>query len=481
MAAALRSALAATLLLAFPASAAAPPPTVTASAFPGTNGRIAFTSSRVDGTAQVFLTDPDGSDVEQLTKDGANAQPAFSADGLHIAFSSNRDGNREIYSMLADGSGETRLTNANANDTQPTWSPDGTRIAFVSGRSGTPQIWVMQADGSGVTRLTLNAATDTAPAWSPDGLQLLFVDNRTGANQVRVLTVASPGTSTVLAPGNNPDWTPDGTQIAYERPNQGIWEMNADGTNQRQVLNLPNAIDPATSPDGTRVVYQARASGQRRLFTSGGGSRVQVTKGPGTDASPSWGVVPKPAPAVPPAVGTSSQVAPVTGSVKVTLPGSTTAVALTSLGSIPFGSTIDTKRGTVAITVSAGGGVVNTATFDSGVFKLKQKAHKGANAQAVLSGSSFKKCPKAKKKTAHKSKYSKKHKVRMLWSEGKGNFETVGKYASASIRGTRWETVDRCDGTLIVVRSGSVSVNDTVKHHKVVVRAHHHYLARKKK
>src|SRR3954452_11311192 len=52
--AALRSAVAATLLLAFPASAAAPPQTVTA-AFPGTNGRIAFASNRVDTTSQVFL------------------------------------------------------------------------------------------------------------------------------------------------------------------------------------------------------------------------------------------------------------------------------------------------------------------------------------------------------------------------------------------------------------------------------------------
>jgi hypothetical protein len=157
-------------------------------------------------------------------------------------------------------------------------------------------------------------------------------------------------------------------------------------------------------------------------------------------------------------------------------------VPLTTLGSIPFGSTLDTTKGTVQITVSAGGGTTNTATFDSGVFKLRQKSHKNATADAVLTGGSFKKCPKTKKaRKSALSATSKKRTVRKLWGEGTGNFKTVGKYASATIRGTRWETIDRCDGTLIRVRSGSVKVRNTVKRRDIVVRAGHSYLARKKR
>lgn len=456
---------------------------VRGSAFAGTNGRIAFASSRVKSHFQIFAVDPDGGSVVQLTTTTtANAQPAFAPDGLRIAFSALRDGNKEIYVMNADGSSQTRLTKIAAADTEPAWSPDGTRIGFVSARSGRAQIWAMNADGTSAQQLTANNANHQSPAWSPDGTKIAFADNRTGPFQIRVLTVGTPG-SVALGPGRHPDWSPDGTQIAFDRPNGGVWLMNADGTGAHRIIGLSSAIDPSWSPDGKRIAYQARSNRTLRLFTAtqSGASRKRITSGPKSDVGPSWGPVPKPSPPVPPAVGTSGQVAPVSGSVDVQLPGSTTFVPLDALGTVPIGSTVDTTKGTVQVVVSAGAGVVNTATFNSGVFTLKQAKHKGATADAVLTGSSFKNCPKA---SAHKSAHtatSKHHTVRKLWTSGSGNFRTVGKYASATVRGTHWETLDRCDGTLIRVRSGSVTVRDNTRHRNVVVRAHHSYLARKKR
>ena len=84
-----------------------------------------------------------------------------------IAFTSEGDGNKEIYVMNADGSGETRITDNQADDTDPTWSPDGLRIAFVSDRDGNREIYVMNTDGGDQTRLTNNPDSDFAPAWSP--------------------------------------------------------------------------------------------------------------------------------------------------------------------------------------------------------------------------------------------------------------------------------------------------------------------------
>ncbi|MBM2827419.1 MAG: exported protein of unknown function, partial [Dehalococcoidia bacterium] len=60
-----------------------------------------------------------------------------------IAFSSNRDGNGEIYVMNADGSGQTRLTNNSATEDLPAWSPDGSKIAFRSDRDGNSEVYVM--------------------------------------------------------------------------------------------------------------------------------------------------------------------------------------------------------------------------------------------------------------------------------------------------------------------------------------------------
>ena len=89
----------------------------------------------------------------------------FSPDGTRLAFTSNRDGNPEIYVMNLDGSGLRRLTNHPGIDATPTWSPTGTQIAFTSDRGGAPSIYVVGVDGLGLRRLTFEHS-DRA-TWSP--------------------------------------------------------------------------------------------------------------------------------------------------------------------------------------------------------------------------------------------------------------------------------------------------------------------------
>jgi Tol biopolymer transport system component len=79
-------------------------------------------------------------------------------------FTSNRDGNAEIYVMNADGSGQTRLTDHPARDVGPAWSPAGARIAFETNRDGNAEIYVMNADGSAPTNLTRRLAGDGSPS-----------------------------------------------------------------------------------------------------------------------------------------------------------------------------------------------------------------------------------------------------------------------------------------------------------------------------
>ena len=83
-----------------------------------------------------------------------------------IAFSSDRDGNKEIYVMDADGKNQRRITRNPSRNTDPSWSPDGKRIVFVSNREGNKEIYVMNADGARqVRRRTKDGSEDTDPTW----------------------------------------------------------------------------------------------------------------------------------------------------------------------------------------------------------------------------------------------------------------------------------------------------------------------------
>ncbi len=108
------------------------------------------------------------SNVRQLTDNASDDRfGRVSPDGEHIAFTSNREGNDDIYVInSADGGGERRLTINNANDDAPTWSADGQILAFASDRDGDFEIYTMNLDGNEQTQLTNNNVADRWPMWA---------------------------------------------------------------------------------------------------------------------------------------------------------------------------------------------------------------------------------------------------------------------------------------------------------------------------
>jgi TolB protein len=132
------------------------------------NGRqIVFTSDR-GGSPQVYMMDIEGTNLRRLTFDGEyNASPRWSPRGDRITFVSNRSGEGfQIYLMDPNGSGLQQMTSVGTNE-DPAWSPDGRHLVFTSTRGGRKEIYVMHADGSGQKRLTQNAFSNFAPDWSP--------------------------------------------------------------------------------------------------------------------------------------------------------------------------------------------------------------------------------------------------------------------------------------------------------------------------
>ena len=109
------------------------------------------------------------------------------------------------------------------------------------------------------------------------------------------------------------------------------------------------------------------------------------------------------------------------------------------------------------------------AVFYDGIFTVTQKA--GITNLELTEA--LAKCSKGAKSAASKVK------KRKLWGDGKGKFRTEGKYAAATVRGTRWLVEDdSCKGTTVTVKEGSVLVRDKAKKKNVVLRKGKPYLAR---
>ena len=97
---------------------------------------------------------------------------AFPGANGKLAFSSPRSGfptESNIFTMGADGSAQTPITSFDGDELYPVWSPDGARIAFQQDPGLHPEIWTSMADGTDLRQLTNNSADDLHPAWSPDG------------------------------------------------------------------------------------------------------------------------------------------------------------------------------------------------------------------------------------------------------------------------------------------------------------------------
>ena len=278
-------------------------PSISHAAFPGTNGKIAFESTRNSTSGQIYTMNPDGSGVTQLTFTSAdNVFPEWSADGQKIVFDSLRDGNHEIYVMNGDGSGQTRLTNNTDIDTIATWSPDGTKIAFISYRDGNEEIYVMNADGTGQTNLTNHSANDAGPAWSADGTKIAFQSNRNGFGQIFVMNTDGSSVTQLTSSGNNggANWSPDGSKIAFHSDRNcggcgtpfNVYVMNADGTGQTQlVLDPVYSSAPAWSPDGTKIVFESQRDGNYEVYVANadGSGQTNLTSNSAVDFRPDWG------------------------------------------------------------------------------------------------------------------------------------------------------------------------------------------------
>jgi Tol biopolymer transport system component len=264
-------------------------------------GILAFYSAR-NGGAEIMLINADGSGETQLTPNGSSDdQPAWSTDGVHIAFSRAAPAIPNIVIMDSAGASSHAITSGGWLYYNPAWSPDNSRIAMQvnDGSLAGSRIYVLNADGSGLMAVTDSAVNRRHPAWTPDGASI--VAGRLDSIGTHIVRMHSDGTSEIqLTTGNvfddEPAVSPDGSKIAFVRSDSvgssfGVFVMNSDGSGAH-LLAATSSFEgsPTWSPDGSRIAFYKSISGLMQIFTlhADGSGLVQVTHTATNEYEPAW-------------------------------------------------------------------------------------------------------------------------------------------------------------------------------------------------
>ena len=170
------------------------------------------------------------------------------------------------------------------------------------------------------------------------------------------------------------------------------------------------------------------------------------------------------------------------GVVRFRPPGAAGYTTLRNLTTLPVGTIIDATLGKVRLDSALPGGRRQSAEFSHGSFSVTQPVRRTGLVGIHLRGGRFASCGDAVASVAKATRGKRKRGgrvVRRLWgSDRHGRFETHGHDSVATVRGTRWLTEDRCDGTLTKVTAGAVDVRPRGSKRRVRLRAGDAYLAR---
>ena len=250
---------------------------------------IAFSSDRT-GNKEIFTMDYDGADQRRVTGHRSTSMsPAWSPNGSSLAYTSFFNGPPSLY--LADvASGRKRpiITSGSLNSS-PSFASDGRRVAFARSLDGNIEIFTTDIDGGNMRRLTNSNAIETNPAWSPKGGEIAFTSSRAGNPHIYLMDAEGANQRRLTYDGTYNDgaaWSPEGDLIAYTSRRDGRFQIAITNvvTLETQVLTTGagESESPTFSPDGRKIAFTSKRGGSKQIYImdlDGGNLRQVTTEG----------------------------------------------------------------------------------------------------------------------------------------------------------------------------------------------------------
>jgi TolB protein len=257
---------------------------------------IAFTSDR-SGNKEIYTMDYDGQNQRKVTGHRSTSMsPAWTPDGRGIAYTSFFNGPPGIYlADLASGRKKPLVTSGSLNMT-PSFAPDGEHFTFSRSVNGNVEVFTADKDGGNLRRLTNSSAIDTNPAWSPKGSQIAFTSGRAGSPHIYMMDAEGTNQRRLTFEGTYNDgvsWSPSGDLIAYTSRRDGRFQIvvtNIVSLASRVLTSGPGENEsPTFSPDGRKIVFVSARTGSKQLYVMDlDGSNLRQLTREGNNDMPDW-------------------------------------------------------------------------------------------------------------------------------------------------------------------------------------------------
>ena len=265
--------------------------------------RISYTVQKSNRRKNIFLSSFDGTVLKRFSYNlGSNNLSSWSFDGNNI-----------LYTTLTRSSAQLAIQPAKRlrakilsfpSGFQPlsaSWNLDGESILLTLMKQGNADIYNYHLGNAQLDKIFAWKSLETSPQMSPDGRKIAFVSDsaRPRRPQIYIHNLNSLKTERVTFKGNfnsSPKWSPNGTQLIYERQVKGYFQLYIYTLSTRRHLQLTfgrfNSEKPDWAPNGKQIVFSAKKKNVPKLYyiSSFGGRTIRVTKTPSNiaETNPVW-------------------------------------------------------------------------------------------------------------------------------------------------------------------------------------------------
>jgi TolB protein len=255
--------------------------------------KIAFKAESGPGKSEIYISDYDGYNPLQVTRDNTIVSAPAWAGKSSLFYASYKLGNPRIFSHNLPTGARQMITPYGGANISPSVSPDGSRLAMILSKNGSPNLYVSDLGGKNLKQLTFSRDGESSPCWSPDNKTICYVSRESGVPALYTISASGGGKRHISTVGasnpTEPDWSPDGKWIVFtsQMRHFEVFIVPAEGG---PTIDIAEGEDAVWAPNSRAVVFSKGPDHAKSLYLLDVPTKQvkTIARILGSNSQPSW-------------------------------------------------------------------------------------------------------------------------------------------------------------------------------------------------